>query len=194
MWTNFWFILRSSIALLFSEKGRYLGSPCEDTCNPELQHVLCDSVTGFCECEQFYPVRLGPTKGCAKRKPSISIMCRHGHTGWDIVQQKFQFLPLQPRNSVSNVSIEPRVHGSINMRHALRCSTTQSATAKLAITGSPYRGQAKKSSAPKVMILEPFLDHPPSFFKQSFVCRASVIRFYDRISFSTLNICLHVSK
>ncbi|XP_043287107.1 uncharacterized protein [Venturia canescens] len=51
-----------------TEKGRYLGSPCEETCNPELQHVLCDSVTGFCECEQFYPVRLGPTKGCAKPK------------------------------------------------------------------------------------------------------------------------------
>jgi len=53
----------------FAEKGRYLGSPCDvvSSCNSELQHVFCDSITGLCECEKFYPVRLGPTKGCAKR-------------------------------------------------------------------------------------------------------------------------------
>ncbi|XP_011153496.1 uncharacterized protein LOC105191655 isoform X2 [Harpegnathos saltator] len=51
-----------------AEKGRYLGSPCDFMCNPELQHVFCDEITGFCECEKFYPVRLGPTKGCAKPK------------------------------------------------------------------------------------------------------------------------------
>ncbi|XP_029160609.1 uncharacterized protein LOC114932527 isoform X2 [Nylanderia fulva] len=51
-----------------AEKGRYLGSPCDLECNPELLHVFCDSITGFCECEKFYPVRLGPTKGCAKPK------------------------------------------------------------------------------------------------------------------------------
>ncbi|XP_050452538.1 uncharacterized protein LOC126852103 isoform X1 [Cataglyphis hispanica] len=51
-----------------AEKGRYLGSPCDLMCNPELQHVFCDSITGLCECEKFYPVRLGPTKGCAKPK------------------------------------------------------------------------------------------------------------------------------
>ncbi|XP_017792927.1 PREDICTED: uncharacterized protein LOC108574795 isoform X2 [Habropoda laboriosa] len=49
-------------------KGQYLGSPCDVSCNPELQHVFCDTVTGFCECEKFYPVRLGPSKGCAKPK------------------------------------------------------------------------------------------------------------------------------
>ncbi|KAK9295952.1 hypothetical protein QLX08_009916 [Tetragonisca angustula] len=49
-------------------KGQYLGSPCDVSCNPELLHVFCDTVTGFCECEKFYPVRLGPTKGCAKPK------------------------------------------------------------------------------------------------------------------------------
>ncbi|XP_018340169.1 PREDICTED: uncharacterized protein LOC108747283 isoform X2 [Trachymyrmex septentrionalis] len=54
----------------FTEKGRYLGSPCDvvSSCNSELQHVFCDSITGLCECEKFYPVRLGPTKGCAKPK------------------------------------------------------------------------------------------------------------------------------
>ncbi|KAM0736177.1 hypothetical protein ACS0PU_010138 [Formica fusca] len=51
-----------------AEKGRYLGSPCDLMCNPELQHVFCDSITGLCECEKFYPVRLGPAKGCAKPK------------------------------------------------------------------------------------------------------------------------------
>ncbi|XP_076295562.1 uncharacterized protein LOC143216421 isoform X4 [Lasioglossum baleicum] len=49
-------------------KGQYLGSPCDDSCNPELLHVVCDTVTGLCECEKFYPVRLGPSKGCAKPK------------------------------------------------------------------------------------------------------------------------------
>ncbi|XP_029049342.1 uncharacterized protein LOC117603910 isoform X4 [Osmia lignaria lignaria] len=49
-------------------KGQYLGSPCDVSCNPELQHVFCDTVTGHCECEKFYPVRLGPSKGCAKPK------------------------------------------------------------------------------------------------------------------------------
>lgn len=52
---------------VFSAKGQYLGSPCDVSCNPELLHVFCDTVTGFCECEKFYPVRLGPSKGCAKR-------------------------------------------------------------------------------------------------------------------------------
>ncbi|XP_024875259.1 uncharacterized protein LOC112456755 isoform X1 [Temnothorax curvispinosus] len=53
-----------------AEKGRYLGSPCDRdvVCNAELQHVFCDSITGLCECEKLYPVRLGPTKGCAKPK------------------------------------------------------------------------------------------------------------------------------
>ncbi|XP_016909846.1 uncharacterized protein LOC107996350 isoform X3 [Apis cerana] len=49
-------------------KGQQLGSPCDVSCNPKLQHVFCDTVTGFCECEKFYPVRLGPSKGCAKPK------------------------------------------------------------------------------------------------------------------------------
>ncbi|XP_054016446.1 uncharacterized protein LOC128896887 isoform X3 [Hylaeus anthracinus] len=49
-------------------KGQYLGSPCDVSCNPELLHVFCDTVTGHCECEKFYPVRLGPSKGCAKPK------------------------------------------------------------------------------------------------------------------------------
>ncbi|XP_044585807.1 uncharacterized protein LOC123265903 isoform X3 [Cotesia glomerata] len=51
-----------------TEKGRFLGSVCEDTCNPDLQHVVCDATTGMCECEKLYPVKLGPTKGCAKPK------------------------------------------------------------------------------------------------------------------------------
>ncbi|XP_057331693.1 uncharacterized protein LOC130671663 isoform X4 [Microplitis mediator] len=51
-----------------TEKGRLLGAPCENTCNPDLQHVVCDAVTGLCECDKSYPVKLGPTKGCAKPK------------------------------------------------------------------------------------------------------------------------------
>ncbi|XP_043461782.1 uncharacterized protein LOC122498216 [Leptopilina heterotoma] len=51
-----------------AENGKYLGSPCNVTCNPLLQHVFCDSITHRCECEKLYPVRLGPSKGCAKPK------------------------------------------------------------------------------------------------------------------------------
>ncbi|XP_015116573.1 uncharacterized protein LOC107040826 isoform X3 [Diachasma alloeum] len=51
-----------------TEKGRFLGSLCDDTCSPNLQHVVCDAVSGKCECEKNYPVQLGPTKGCAKPK------------------------------------------------------------------------------------------------------------------------------
>ncbi|XP_046420843.1 uncharacterized protein [Neodiprion pinetum] len=51
-----------------TERGLYLGSPCDLTCNPELQHVFCDPITAHCECEKFFPVRLGPAKGCAKPK------------------------------------------------------------------------------------------------------------------------------
>ncbi|XP_011313065.1 uncharacterized protein [Fopius arisanus] len=50
------------------EKGRFLGSICDDTCSSNLQHVVCDTVTGKCECEKNFPVQLGPTKGCAKPK------------------------------------------------------------------------------------------------------------------------------
>ncbi|XP_014237158.1 myotubularin-related protein DDB_G0290005-like isoform X1 [Trichogramma pretiosum] len=51
-----------------AEKWKYLGSPCDQECNPSLQHVVCDPQSKFCECEKFYPVELGPTKGCAKPK------------------------------------------------------------------------------------------------------------------------------
>ncbi|KAJ8682435.1 hypothetical protein QAD02_018227 [Eretmocerus hayati] len=51
-----------------AEKSKYLGSPCDATCNPTLQHVYCNLQTKFCECEKPYPVQLGPTKGCAKPK------------------------------------------------------------------------------------------------------------------------------
>ncbi|XP_078032853.1 uncharacterized protein LOC144467782 isoform X3 [Augochlora pura] len=49
-------------------KGQFLGSPCDDSCNPELLHVVCDTATGLCECEKYHPVRLGASKGCAKPK------------------------------------------------------------------------------------------------------------------------------
>ncbi|KAK0174180.1 hypothetical protein PV328_007289 [Microctonus aethiopoides] len=52
----------------FTGKGSYVGAPCENTCNADLQHVICDAITGVCECEKQYPVRLGPTRGCAKPK------------------------------------------------------------------------------------------------------------------------------
>ncbi|KAG6454475.1 hypothetical protein O3G_MSEX008720 [Manduca sexta] len=51
-----------------SERGRYLGSPCEFTCNPKLLHVYCDPTTSTCECDPKHSVALGIAKGCAKPK------------------------------------------------------------------------------------------------------------------------------
>ncbi|XP_039749841.1 uncharacterized protein LOC120626391 [Pararge aegeria] len=51
-----------------SEKGMYLGSPCEFTCNPSLLHVYCEPRTGSCQCDPKHPVSLGVTTGCAKPK------------------------------------------------------------------------------------------------------------------------------
>ncbi|XP_075971257.1 uncharacterized protein LOC142973452 isoform X4 [Anticarsia gemmatalis] len=51
-----------------SEKGMYLGSPCEFTCNPKLLHVYCDPTTASCQCDPKHPVALGVAKGCAKPK------------------------------------------------------------------------------------------------------------------------------
>ncbi|CAK1598409.1 unnamed protein product [Parnassius mnemosyne] len=51
-----------------SEKGMYLGSPCEFTCNPKLQHVYCEPSTLSCQCDPKHPVALGVDKGCAKPK------------------------------------------------------------------------------------------------------------------------------
>ena len=48
--------------------GELLGGPCKETCNPKLTNVYCDEVSLRCECQPKYPVKLGPTKGCAKRK------------------------------------------------------------------------------------------------------------------------------
>ncbi|KAL1132438.1 hypothetical protein AAG570_010393, partial [Ranatra chinensis] len=46
--------------------GEYLEGPCQDACNPQLLHTYCDQETLRCECELKFPVRLGPTQGCAK--------------------------------------------------------------------------------------------------------------------------------
>ncbi|CAG9559521.1 unnamed protein product [Danaus chrysippus] len=51
-----------------SEKGMYLGSPCEFTCNPRLLHVYCEPRTSSCQCDLKHPVSLGVARGCAKPK------------------------------------------------------------------------------------------------------------------------------
>ncbi|XP_045446870.1 uncharacterized protein LOC123655076 [Melitaea cinxia] len=51
-----------------SEKGKYLGSPCEFTCNSELVHVYCEPRSNSCQCDPKHPVALGVAKGCAKPK------------------------------------------------------------------------------------------------------------------------------
>ncbi|KAJ8916982.1 hypothetical protein NQ315_008382 [Exocentrus adspersus] len=51
------------------EKGISLGAPCEFTCSPKLMHVYCNPVSGMCECEKKYPVKLNnPYAGCSKPK------------------------------------------------------------------------------------------------------------------------------
>ncbi|XP_059052925.1 uncharacterized protein LOC131847377 [Achroia grisella] len=51
-----------------NERGMYLGSPCDTTCNPKLVHVYCEPSTQSCQCDTKHPVALGVTKGCAKPK------------------------------------------------------------------------------------------------------------------------------
>lgn len=56
--SNFFFVLA---------KGMYIGAPCDESCNSNLLHVYCEESTKLCGCERNYPVKLGLTKGCAKR-------------------------------------------------------------------------------------------------------------------------------
>ncbi|KAK9881002.1 hypothetical protein WA026_014345 [Henosepilachna vigintioctopunctata] len=51
-----------------TEKGTFVGAPCEFTCSAKLHHVFCNPVSGECECEKKYPVRLNPFTGCSKPK------------------------------------------------------------------------------------------------------------------------------
>ncbi|CAH0729142.1 unnamed protein product, partial [Brenthis ino] len=51
-----------------SEKGMYLGSPCEFKCDSRLLHVYCEPRSNSCQCDPKHPVSLGVAKGCAKPK------------------------------------------------------------------------------------------------------------------------------
>lgn len=52
-----------------TEKGLYVGAPCEGSCSTRLQHVYCNPLTSTCECDKKYPVKLSnPYSGCSKRK------------------------------------------------------------------------------------------------------------------------------
>ncbi|XP_015839598.1 uncharacterized protein LOC657763 isoform X4 [Tribolium castaneum] len=51
-----------------TDKGLYVGAPCEIVCNSKLLHVYCNPITGVCECEKNYPVKLNPYTGCGKPK------------------------------------------------------------------------------------------------------------------------------
>lgn len=51
-----------------TEKGMYVGAPCEFTCSAKLHHVYCNPISGECECEKKYPVKLNPFTGCSKPK------------------------------------------------------------------------------------------------------------------------------
>ncbi|XP_074038925.1 uncharacterized protein isoform X4 [Leptinotarsa decemlineata] len=51
------------------EKGLYVGAPCEFICSPKLVHVYCNPVSGTCDCEKKFPVKLNnPYAGCSKPK------------------------------------------------------------------------------------------------------------------------------
>ncbi|XP_022919806.1 uncharacterized protein [Onthophagus taurus] len=49
-----------------TEKGTFVGAPCDETCYSKLQHVFCNQITKLCECEKKYPVKLNPYTGCSK--------------------------------------------------------------------------------------------------------------------------------
>lgn len=57
------------ILYISDEKGLSVGASCEFTCSPKLMHVYCNPISGLCECEKKYPVKLNnPYAGCSKRK------------------------------------------------------------------------------------------------------------------------------
>lgn len=53
---------------IIAAKGTYIGASCEFTCNAKLENVFCDPTNNKCGCEKNYPVIIGLTAGCAKRK------------------------------------------------------------------------------------------------------------------------------
>ncbi|CAG4919587.1 unnamed protein product [Colias eurytheme] len=57
-----------TLRIPFIEKGRYLGSPCEFTCNSKLLHVYCEPRSSTCQCDPKHSVELGVATGCAKPK------------------------------------------------------------------------------------------------------------------------------
>lgn len=52
----------------FTALGEFLGAPCEETCSSMLINVYCKPETLRCECIKGYPVNIGISRGCAKRK------------------------------------------------------------------------------------------------------------------------------
>ncbi|XP_072395183.1 uncharacterized protein [Diabrotica undecimpunctata] len=63
-----------------SEKGQYVGALCEFTCSPKLLHVYCNPVTGTCDCEKKYPVKLNNRyAGCSKPK-QLGDQCYYKET------------------------------------------------------------------------------------------------------------------
>lgn len=55
----------------FVALGKYIGAPCNNSkCESTLLHVTCEKDTNTCGCERNYPVQLGLTRGCDKRKYS----------------------------------------------------------------------------------------------------------------------------
>ncbi|XP_057651284.1 uncharacterized protein LOC130890897 isoform X2 [Diorhabda carinulata] len=62
------------------EKGQYVGALCEFTCSPKLPHVFCNPVSGKCDCEKKYPVKLqNPYAGCSKPK-QLGDQCYYKET------------------------------------------------------------------------------------------------------------------
>ncbi|XP_018329189.1 uncharacterized protein LOC108739678 isoform X2 [Agrilus planipennis] len=51
-----------------TDKGTYVGGPCDRNCSSRLSHVYCDPITNLCRCKKGYPVQLNPTTGCGKPK------------------------------------------------------------------------------------------------------------------------------
>ncbi|XP_072395203.1 uncharacterized protein [Diabrotica undecimpunctata] len=63
-----------------AEKGQYVGALCEFTCSPKLLHVYCNPVTGTCDCEKKYPVKLNNRyAGCSKPK-QLGDQCYYKET------------------------------------------------------------------------------------------------------------------
>lgn len=158
---------------LIAAKGKYIGAPCNNmTCEPTLLHVSCDKETQKCGCERNYPVQIGLTRGCDKRKYIFlnSSICQkqlpqnnfrfnilsysklfHMRVHWTSWKRSGMILVvLQPRNWVKCVSSTRHASTMMKTPFVFRCATMRCVSVRMAIIRWAIINRHAESSVLKV--------------------------------------------